>query len=61
MSEIFLTSIFALSSTMAFAGDADYAYPLMMQIRQALRGYRKIESRAMNISDINGHVLNHIN
>ena len=46
---------------LAFAGDTDYAYPMMMQIRQAMSGYRRIESRAMEISDINGHVLKHVN
>lgn len=56
-----ITTLPGNNYAMAFAGDADYAYPLMMQIRQAMHGYRRIESRAMNISDINGHVLNHIN
>ena len=46
---------------LAFAGDTDYAYPMMMQIRQAMSGYRRIETRAMDITDMNGHVLKHIN
>lgn len=56
-----LTTLPGENYAMAFAGDTGYAYPLMMQVRQAMRGYRRIESRAMDISDINGHVLKHIN
>lgn len=46
---------------LAFAGDTEYAYPMMMQIRQAMTGYTRIETRAMDITDINGHLLNHAN
>ncbi len=49
------------NSILAFAGDTEYAYPMMMQIRQAMSGYDRIETRAMDIIDINGHVLNHAN
>ena len=48
-------------AVMAFAGDTGYAYPLMMQINYAMAEYERIRSRAMNLSDINGHVLNHLN
>ena len=49
------------NSALAFAGDTEYAYPMMMQIRQAMRGYRRMETRAMDITDINGHLMNHAN
>lgn len=49
------------NSALAFAGDTDYAYPMMMQIRQAMSGYRRIETRAMDVVDINGHLMKHAN
>lgn len=48
-------------AVMAFAGNTDYAYPLMMQINYAMSEYERIRSRAMDLADINGHVLNHLN
>ena len=48
-------------SVIAFAGNTDYAYPLMMQINYAMAEYERIRSRAMTLEDINGHVLNHLN
>ena len=56
-----LTTLPGSNCVLAFAGDTDYAYPMMMQIRQALSGYRRIETRAMDVTDMNGHVLNHVN
>ncbi len=56
-----LTTLPGDNSVLAFAGDTDYAYPMMMQIRQAMSGYVRIESRAMDIADINGHIINHAN
>ena len=41
----------------AFAGDTAYAYPMMLHVRQAMSGYTRIETRAMDVSDINGHIL----
>lgn len=56
-----LTTLPGNNCILAFAGDTSYAYPMMMQIRQAMSGYRRIETRSMDITDINGHVLNHAN
>ena len=46
---------------LCFAGDTDYAYPMMMQINYAMGQYNKIRSRAMDLHDLNGYVLKHIN
>lgn len=56
-----LTTLPGSNCVLAFAGDTGYAYPMMMQIKQAMSGYRRIETRAMDITDINGHVMKHIN
>lgn len=56
-----LTTLPGDNSVLGFAGDTEYAYPMMMQVRQAMSGYTRIESRAMDVVDINGHILNHIN
>lgn len=56
-----LTILPGNTCALAFAGDTEYAYPMMMQIRQAMTGYTRIETRAMDITDINGHLLNHAN
>ena len=46
---------------LCFAGNTDYAYPMMMQINYAMSEYTRIRSRAMDINDLNGYVLKHIN
>ena len=46
---------------MSFAGDTCWTYPLMLQTRNALNQYNKIKSRAMDITDVNGFILNVIN
>ncbi|MBO2527999.1 MAG: hypothetical protein CW335_07515 [Clostridiales bacterium] len=56
-----LTTLPGNTCALAFAGDTEYAYPMMMQIRQAMAGYTRIETRAMDITDINGHLLKHAN
>lgn len=56
-----LTTLPGTTCVLAFAGDTAYAYPMMMQIKQAMKGYRRIETRAMDVTDINGHVINHAN
>ena len=49
------------TSALAFAGDTEFAYPMMFQLNHAMSGYRRIENRAMDVKDINGHLLNHAN
>lgn len=49
------------NSALAFAGDTEYAYPMMFQLKHAMSGYRKIETRALDVTEINGHLLNHAN
>lgn len=56
-----LTALPGGTCVLAFAGDTDYAYPMMMQIKQAMTGYDRIETRAMDVTDINGAVLKHAN
>lgn len=45
----------------SFAGDTGYAYPMMMQTYFALGELNRIKTRAMDIVDLNGYVLKHIN
>jgi hypothetical protein len=49
------------SCVLCFAGDTGYAYPMMMQVNYAMSEYNKIRTRAMDVSDLNGYVLKHIN
>lgn len=56
-----LTTLPGNTCVFAFSGDTDNAYTLMLQIKQAMTSYRRIETRAMDITDINGHVLKHAN
>lgn len=44
-----------------FAGETDYSYPIMMQIYFSICEMDRIRSRAMDIQDLNGYVLKHIN
>lgn len=46
---------------LSFAGSTDYAYPMMMQVNYAMSSYRRIRTRAMDIADLNGIILRHIN
>lgn len=46
---------------MCFAGNTNYAYPMMTQIYYSMNELNKIRTRAMDISDLNGYVLKHIN
>ena len=46
---------------LCFAGNTDYAYPLMMQVNYSMGELNKIRTRAMDISDLSGYVLKHIN
>lgn len=52
-----ITSLPSDNAIISFAGDTEYAYPLMMQIKQSMSGYYPVESRSMDISKINGEVL----
>ena len=49
------------SAVIAFAGDTGYAYPMMVQMNHALSEYSRVITRAMDISDINGHLINQAN
>jgi hypothetical protein len=44
-------------AVLCFAGDTMYAYPIMLQIRNAIEMYGKARSRAMDITDLRGHIL----
>lgn len=46
---------------LAFAGNTDYAYPMMMQLYNSLSEFLHIKTRAMDITDLNGHMLKQIN
>lgn len=49
------------SAVLAFAGDTGYAYPMMVQMNHALMEYNRVITRAMDIADINGHLINQAN
>lgn len=40
-----------------FAGDTDYAYPLMLQMSSAIAHYSRSRNRAMDLFDLKGHIL----
>jgi hypothetical protein len=44
-------------SVICFAGDTDYAYPLMLQMGFAIDTYQRSRDRAMDIHDLRGHTL----
>jgi len=48
-------------SFICFAGETDYAYPLMLQAMLAIEGYDRSRSRAMDIREMKGQVLNIFN
>ena len=56
-----LTTLPGKTGVFAFAGDTSYAYPIMLQARQAMTDYTRIETRAMDISHINGRILRLVN
>lgn len=41
---------------LAFAGDTAYAYPMMEQVENAIKLHPKLNSRALDISDLKGHI-----
>lgn len=46
---------------LCFAGNTDYSYPMMMQIYYSINELNRIKTRAMDLVDLNGYVLKHIN
>lgn len=46
---------------LCFAGDKDYAAPIMLQIYMAVQSYERLRTRAMDLHDFKGHLLNVIN
>ncbi len=44
-------------SLICFAGETDYAYPLMMQMASAIEQYPESRSREMDITHMKGHTL----
>ena len=44
-------------ANLCFAGDTMYAYPIMLQIKNAIEMNDKARSRAMDITDLRGHIL----
>lgn len=44
-------------SAICFAGDTMHAYPIMIQIKNAIEMYPKLLSRALDICDARGHFL----
>jgi hypothetical protein len=44
-------------SAICFAGDTMHAYPLMLQMRNAIALYSKSRNRQMDIHDLKGHTL----
>ena len=44
-------------SVLCFAGNTQYAYPMMVQINNSISMHAKSSSRAIDITDIKGHIL----
>ena len=56
----FCPKILALSRSdcaIAFAGDTDFAYPLMLQLSMGIETYHRSKSRAMDIRELKTHAL----
>jgi hypothetical protein len=50
--------VFPLSrgdAALCFAGETDFAYPMMLQVENAINAYRPSRDRARNISHLRGH------
>lgn len=48
-------------SVICFAGDTMHAYPIMLQIRNAIEMYPKLLSRALDITEARGHFIRLMN
>lgn len=48
-------------SVICFAGDTMYAYPIMLQIQAAVTQHPRLLSRAMDITDLKGHLIRVLN
>lgn len=48
-------------AVVCFAGDTMYAYPIMLQMQSAVAQHPKLLSRAMDITDLKGHLLRILN
>ncbi|MGE8146669.1 hypothetical protein ACQKP7_15940 [Pseudomonas frederiksbergensis] len=48
-------------AVVCFAGDTMYAYPIILQIQSAVAQHPKLLSRAMDITDLKGHLLRILN
>lgn len=44
-------------SVLAFCGDTAFAYPILLQLLNAVRNYEKVQSREMDITDVRPHFL----
>jgi|TARA_B100000929_G_scaffold193089_1_gene153054 hypothetical protein len=44
-------------SVLCFAGNTQYAYPMMVQINNSISMHTKSSSRAIDITDLKGHIL----
>jgi hypothetical protein len=48
-------------SAICFAGDTMYAYPIMLQVSNAIVMHERTLSRASDLTDLNGHLLRVLN
>jgi hypothetical protein len=48
-------------SIMCFAGDTMHAYPILLQIQSAVRAHPALLSRAIDLTDLRGHIIHVIN
>src|SRR5208283_5724110 len=48
-------------SAICFAGDTMYAYPIMLQVSNAIAMHPKTLSRATDITDLSGHLVRVLN
>ncbi|MEH7210297.1 hypothetical protein V7094_29510 [Priestia megaterium] len=48
-------------SAISFAGNTLYTYPFLIQVSNAIQHYHRSQSRAMDLHDLKGHIINVIN
>jgi hypothetical protein len=48
-------------AVLAFAGSTDYAYPLMLQVANAVQQYEPARNRAQKLEDFHGHMVRVMN
>src|SRR6266545_680738 len=48
-------------AVLAFAGSTDFAYPMMLQVANAVTSYARARNRAQSLEDLRGHIVRVLN